>query len=199
MPYRAPFAFLLASVYAFSAVQKARDLPSFADYLRPLAGSYSHQLGVVIVAIECLLSTVLILTAANNSVATAASIASLIFLSLATLFYSVLLGIGGSTECHCFGGARRDRVNPAIKPALFALRTSILIACSVSIQGIDRHVIAQITLLGVTAIMIGLLGSVTRELLMLRRPNHPRVQEFADRILRLQAHSWWVNGHPRSW
>ncbi len=200
MSYQATSAFVLAGVYAVSALQKGRDLRPFQDYLRPLAGRFSGIAARSVVCTEVMILVALLLSVADEDLAWAASISSIVFLTLAALSYSALIASGQTTECHCFGRLPTSgRIDPAIRPALLALRTSILITLSVTVSRANPRASAGVSVAIVAALSLGLLFAIGRERLRLKGKTHPRVQELAGQIARLQAHTWWVNGHPRSW
>jgi hypothetical protein len=201
MPYEAIAALVLASVFAFSAAQKANDIRSFQEFVRPLVGHFSGMAGRAIIAAEVLLFFTLLLSVVEEDLAWAAGISSTTFLALAALSYATLLTRGDSTECHCFGRLQTSSasLNPALRASLFWLRTSALIALSTSVQGASARAAAALSFAIAAAICVGLLISMRRERLLLGRGPSKRIQELAPRVLRLQAHTWWVNGHPRSW
>lgn len=183
MPDHTTSALILAGVYAVSAFQKGRYLRPFEDYLRPLAGRFSRMAARLVVGTEVLLLLVLLLSVADNDLAGASGSSSLTFLALAVLAYSVLLARGRSTECHCFGTLPTSgSLNPAIRPALFALRSSILMTLSVSVRGANARDAAALSVAIVVAISAGLLFAIVRERLLLKRNPHPRVQEHAAYI-----------------
>jgi hypothetical protein len=55
MTYEATAALVLAGVFAFSAAQKANDIRSFQEFVRPLVGHFSEMATRVIIAAEVLL------------------------------------------------------------------------------------------------------------------------------------------------
>jgi hypothetical protein len=199
MTYEAIAALALGGVFAFSAVQKGRDIRSFQEFIRPLVGHFSGIAARAIVGAEILLFCALLLSVVEEDLAWAAGISSTTFLTVAALSYTTLLTKGQSTECHCFGRLQTSAsLNPALRPSLFWLRTSTLIALSISVQGATALAAAAVSVALAAAICAGLLFSMRRERLLLGRGANRRIQELAPRVLRLQAHTWWVNGHARS-
>jgi hypothetical protein len=200
MTYEAIAALALAGIFAFSAVQKGKDTGPFQEFIRPLVGHFSGIAARVIIGAEVVLFFALLLSVVEEDLAWAAGISSTTFLTLAALSYATLLTRGESTECHCFGKLQTSTsLNPALRPSLFWLRTSALIVLSVSVQGASVRAAVALSFALAAAICVGLLFSLRRERLLLRRGPSRRIQELAPRVLRLQAHTWWVNGHPRSW
>jgi hypothetical protein len=193
-------ALVLAFVYAVSAAQKARYLRPFREYIRPLAGRYSGIAARGVVGTEVLLLIFLMLSTVQKSLSSKAGASSVSFLTAAVLSYSALIARGQSTECHCFGKLpRAGRLKPAMRPAFFALRSYVLLMLSFGIAGAEGLAAATISAGVVMLLCAGLLVSIVRERLLLKRNPHPRVHHFAGRVARLQVHSWWVNGHPRAW
>jgi hypothetical protein len=200
MSLQAASALILGGVFAVSAAQKFRDLQPFKDYLRPLAGRYSGIAARLVVGTEILVLVVLLASVAEKDLAGIAGTSTLVFLTLAVLVYSALLVTGQSSDCHCFGPlSASTKLNPAMRPALFALRTSVLITLSLNVRPVNIRARIIINAATMAALFAGLLFSIIREHQLLRREPHPRVHIHAPLVARLQAHGWWVNGRPRSW
>lgn len=194
------FASVLALVYGIAVAQKVRDLGTLEAYMRRLAGRYGRGLAQAVVGAEALLFVVLLLAAANQGARQLAGWISSGFLFAASLVYSALLVTGQSSECNCFGSMaiRKGALNPAMRPALLAARNSVLVTLSVSVGGGDGR--AAVMASGAVGILLsaGLTSSIIRERALLKRRPHPRVERLAPSVLRLKAHTWWVNGHPRA-
>lgn len=193
-------ALVLAGVYALSAVQKGRDIGPFADYLQPLLGAHGRVAGYIVVSAEALIFAILLVSLGYEAGAGVAGAFSATFLTLATLGYSALLARGQVTDCHCFGHlSTSTRINPAMRPALFALRTSVFMLLSVMVLDANLHLAAQLIALVVGVLLAGLLVGIVRERLLLKRSPHPRATEYAGSLERLRSQAWWINGHPRPW
>ena len=84
------------------------------------------------------------------------------------------------------------------RPALFALRNGALLAASAAVAGLaGGTIVATGSLVGL-AIAAGLVASIAVERANMRREQHPLTTVLAAEFMHLEAHSWWVNGHPRA-
>lgn len=92
----------VALMFAYSAVQKGRDIPRFESYLRPLAGGYRVTVARGVVVLEFVLSMLPVVSTVASAVRTVDATCAVAFIFFATLAYSALLGTGASSECHCF-------------------------------------------------------------------------------------------------
>jgi hypothetical protein len=190
---------LLSIVYALSCLGKLRSPASLERYLDPLARGRSRLLARLVLLTESMLVVALAASSAIEPVRPWAGGASAAFLVLASAFHAVLIGQGRPARCHCFGDlpSTRRQVDAAWRPALFALRNGVLVAASAAVAGLAG---AAIVASGVVALAIaaGLIASIAGERSNMRREQHPLTTVLAPEFLHLQAHTCWVNGHPRA-
>lgn len=189
----------LAAIYASASVGKFRASKGFEEYLRPFAGQYSRKLAAVVIGLEVMLSVGLAGGGLDRSVASIAGVASAVFLVTATAFHAMLLADSRPARCNCFGDRvySTDRVAPAWRPALFALRNGVLVSISIAVAGGSFPAIALVLALVGVMIAGALLLSVHRERMLLATEPHPLTSVFAPTMATLQAHGWWLNGRPR--
>lgn len=193
-------ALLLSVVYALSSFGKLRSATGLEAYLVPVAGRRSRLLARLVLLTEWILAAALAVSIVVNGLSPWAGGASAAFLLVASAFHALLLSQGRPAQCHCFGDlpSTPKHVDAAWRPALFALRNAVLVAASATVAGLPGGAVVATSSLVAPTIAGGLLASIARERLNLRREVHPLTTRLAPEFMNLQAHTWWVNGHPRA-
>jgi hypothetical protein len=190
---------VLALAYATALVAKRRSRGAFEQYVASVTPVLANLLVAITFGIEAALALGLAIGTLATGVSRVAGIASGCFLVVATAFHGVRIVRGGSPSCQCFGGMspNAETSHDAWLPALFAMRNAALIAISMWVAQAPWMWAAGSASLVAAIIVVSLLLSVRKERVAMRAAIHPRSGQFAPTLATLQAHSWWVNGHPR--
>lgn len=193
-------ALFLSVVYVLSSVGKLRSATRLESYLGPIAGRGSRLVARLVLICESTLAVALAASIVVDGLSPLAGGTSAAFLLLASAFHALLLSQGRPAQCHCFGDlpTTHRNVDAAWRPALFALRNAVLVAASATVAGLSPATAVATGGLVALAVAAGLLASIVRERRNLRREVHPLTTRLAPEIMNLQAHTWWVNGHPRA-
>ena len=187
-----------ASVFAASTVGKTRSRRSFAAYLRPVTGHATAGLVVAILSIEGTLAVAFGASLVAPGILRATAGVAAGFVLAATIGYVTLLIAGQSAACNCFGVAADDEpVDPAVRPALLAVRNTCLICVCLVLAGSESPLVLAGACLVAFAVAGGLVASTVSERRQLRSPRHPVWYANAQNAPLLEAHGWWVNGHAR--
>lgn len=189
---------LLAAVYAVASIGKARDRTGFREYLRHLMGRASIVVVWMTLGLEASLAFSLVGSSIYAPLAAFAGAGSALLLLAGTGVHAAMLSRGGGGACHCFGriSAESERLDSSWRPALIAARNAALVALSLAVAGTSLQLGVITTSLPLALIMAGLLGSIRHERALLRLARHPSTEAFPA-VRMLQAHTWWVDGHPR--
>jgi hypothetical protein len=192
-------AFALATVYLVASIGKVADRVAVEEYVRPLVGRASPVLAATVVGFELSLGAGLIAVIVDPAVAALAGSASAAFVVAAAGFQAALLVRTESTYCRCLGrlSAATDRVDAAWQPAIFGARNGALAATSMVVSGAPLAGVLAAPAAVAIVLLVGLLESFRRQRYLLRTDLHPLRAVLAPTMATLQAHGWWVNGHPR--
>lgn len=188
--------------YAVAFGTKARGRTAFARYLAPVLGTRAERAASVALAAESALALGFgVAGIGMGNPLTWAGIASAVFVYAATCVYSALLVAGNSARCRCFGVSPSTRLfnsDAQWAAAVVALRNAALVAASLLAVRIDLLPSIALAAGPATIVLAALCASIAREHRLILAAEHPLASEWAPLAAELQAHTWWVNGHPRA-
>lgn len=186
--------YALALVFASAAVQKARKLQHFANFLTANGSAGARRAAHVVVTVE----VVIALSMAIPTTAIASAFTAAVFLCAATAFVAHRYRRSDPVECHCWGGSPddNDTNRDLVRPAWIALRNGVLLASALTVAGWSLERAALAALVPIAFVAAGLVGSIAAGRRDLRRPLHPRVPKFYGRLIEfghlrvVSVHDW---------